>query len=125
MSGLGTDIVMETLSQAARRIDAQLVGADAGFARVITDTRQLQRGDLFVALVGPRFDGHDFLARALELGAAGAIVSRRVDVALPQLQVPDTLRALQDYARSWRSDFRQPVVGVTWQDAATASRWSA
>jgi len=122
MSGLDTDIIMETLSQAARRIDAQLVGADAGFARVITDTRQLQRGDLFVALVGPRFDGHDFLARALELGAAGAIVSRLVDVALPQLQVPDTLRALQDYARSWRSDFRQPVVGVTGSNGKTTTK---
>jgi UDP-N-acetylmuramoyl-tripeptide--D-alanyl-D-alanine ligase len=98
MSMPTTDTAMETLSRAAQRIGAEFVGVDATFHRVISDTRQLQRGDLFVALVGDRFDGHDFLRRAASLGAAGALVSKRIDVDLPQIVVPDTLRGLQDYA---------------------------
>jgi UDP-N-acetylmuramoyl-tripeptide--D-alanyl-D-alanine ligase len=117
-----SDAIMETLSGAARRLGAGLVGADGGFARVISDTRQLQRGDLFVALVGERFDGHDFLRRAASLGAAGALVSRRIDAELPQIVVPDTLRGLQDYASSWRGDFRIPVLGVTGSNGKTTTK---
>ncbi|WP_428309877.1 UDP-N-acetylmuramoyl-tripeptide--D-alanyl-D-alanine ligase [Hydrocarboniphaga sp.] len=113
---------MERLSRAAQRIGAEFVGVDASFDRVISDTRQLQRGDLFVALVGDRFDGHDFLRRAASLGAAGALVSQRVDADLPQIVVPDTLRGLQDYACAWRSTFKAPVIGVTGSNGKTTTK---
>ena len=71
-----------------------LQGANAKFARVISDSRALEPGALFVALTGDRFDGHDFVADAAARGAAGAIVSRPVDCALPQVVVADTLAAL-------------------------------
>lgn len=62
--------------------------------RIITNTKLLQAGDVFLALRGERFDAHDFLAQAKEAGAVAAIVSRRVDVDLPQLVVADTRLAL-------------------------------
>lgn len=113
---------MEQLSDVAARLGAMLHGPDAAFSRVVTDTRQLQPGDLFVALIGDRFDGHDYVARAMSLGAAGAMVSRRVDGGGAQIVVADTLTALQDYARSWRNDFDIPVIGITGSNGKTTTK---
>src|SRR4051794_17630749 len=67
------------------------------FGRVWTDTRTIEPGDLFVALIGERFDAHDYLQSAVEKGATGVVVSR-VDAAaglgVPVFQVHDTLVAL-------------------------------
>lgn len=115
-------LFMEFLSAAARRLSAPLQGRDAPFARLISDTRQLAPGDLFVALAGARFDGHDFMRRAASLGAAGALVARAIDCELPQIVVPDTLAALQAYAASWRSGFDLPVVGVTGSNGKTTTK---
>src|SRR5581483_4707844 len=82
---------MEKLSAAARRLHAPLRGADADFTAVNTDTRTLKAGDLFVALKGEHFDGHEFVARAGTLGAVGALVSRPVENGPAQIVVPDTL----------------------------------
>ena len=113
---------MEQLSQAAQRIGASLLGADAPFERVVTDTRQLRRGDLFVALKGEHFDGHDYVLRAASLGAAGSLVSRQVEGAPSQIVAGDTLAALQDYARSWRGDFELPLIGVTGSTGKTTTK---
>ena len=72
---------------------------------VSIDTRTLQPGDLFVALTAAR-DGHDFVAQALEKGAAAALVERRPDgvpEAAPLLIVPDVLQALTDLGRAARA----------------------
>ncbi|WP_273456710.1 UDP-N-acetylmuramoyl-tripeptide--D-alanyl-D-alanine ligase [Nevskia ramosa] len=113
---------MERLSDVARRIGASLHGTDAAFSRVITDTRQLQPGDLFVALKGDRFDGHDYVARAMSLGAVGALVSRIVDGGGSQILVADTLDGLQRYAQSWRQDFDLPVIGITGSTGKTTTK---
>jgi UDP-N-acetylmuramoyl-tripeptide--D-alanyl-D-alanine ligase len=113
---------MERLSDVARRLGATLAGADAQFSRVVTDTRQLQRGDLFVALKGDKFDGHDFVLRAASLGAAGVLVSRAIPSGPSQIVVPDTLNALQRYATSWRGDFSIPVVAVTGSNGKTTTK---
>jgi len=77
--------------------DVNLPRANAVFARVWTDTRTIELGDLFVALIGERFDAHEFLSQAKEKGAAGVVVSR-VDetrgLGIPVYQVTDTLVAL-------------------------------
>lgn len=111
-----------SLADLAARIGAPLSGGDACFTRVCTDTRQLQAGDLYVALAGPNFDGHDFLRRAAALGAAGALVARPTSGALPQVTVADTLAGLQAYAASWRRDFSVPVVGITGSNGKTTVR---
>ncbi|HEU0198274.1 MAG TPA: UDP-N-acetylmuramoyl-tripeptide--D-alanyl-D-alanine ligase [Nevskiaceae bacterium] len=113
---------METLAGLARRTGGRLRGLDAGFARVVTDTRQLQAGDLFVALVGERFDGHDFIAQARAAGAVGVLVSRPSEDAAPQVLVNDTLAALQRFASAWRDDFHLPVVGITGSAGKTTTR---
>ncbi|MBL6750160.1 MAG: UDP-N-acetylmuramoyl-tripeptide--D-alanyl-D-alanine ligase [Nevskia sp.] len=113
---------MERLSDAARRIGARLHGADAAFQRVGSDSRSLRRGDLFVALRGERFDGHDYVLRAASLGAAGALVSHVVEGGPPQLCVDDTLAGLQAYAASWRRDFELPLVAVTGSSGKTTTR---
>lgn len=81
---------------------------------VSTDSRRIQPGNLFVALKGLRFDGHDHVAEAVERGAVAAVVSKpNPAVRVPQLVVPDTLLALQTLAARWRDRVDPIVIGVT------------
>jgi UDP-N-acetylmuramoyl-tripeptide--D-alanyl-D-alanine ligase len=102
-----------TLAAVATQVQGRLIGADRGFGDVSTDTRTLGSGALFVAIVGERFDGNDFIAEAHSKGASGALVSRAASVPLPQIEVGDTRRALGGMARAWRENFDIPVVAVT------------
>ena len=102
-----------TLAAVAREVSGRLSGSDAAFGAVTTDTRRLARGALYVALRGERFDGNDFVARAAEGGAAGALVSRLAEVPLPQIEVDDTRIAFGRMARVWRENFAIPVIAVT------------
>lgn len=110
------------LSEILRFTQGQLVGADREFTSVSTDTRTLSRGALFVALAGPSFDGHDFVAAAVESGAAAALVARPLPIDLPQVVVADPLAALSDFARAWRRQFHIPVVGVTGSNGKTTTK---
>ncbi|MCA9571438.1 MAG: UDP-N-acetylmuramoyl-tripeptide--D-alanyl-D-alanine ligase, partial [Myxococcales bacterium] len=96
---------------------------DGPAGRVLTDTRALEPGCWFLALSGARFDGHDYVAAAVEQGAVGAVVSR-VDDAWPGalVQVADTTVALQDLGRFARSRFTGPVVGLTGSSGKTTTR---
>jgi len=98
-----------------------LVGDGATpIARVHSDTRSLQPGDLFVALKGERFDAHDFLAQAKPLGAVAALAERGLaEAGLPGLLVPDTLVALQQLGRNWRRRFELPLIAVTGSNGKT------
>ena len=107
------------LSGAAAAIGADFCGHDAWFEGVSTDTRTLVNGELFCALAGPNFDGHDHCAVAEKKGASGLIIDRTVDTHLPALTVDDTRRALGRLAREWRQQFTLPVVGVTGSSGKT------
>lgn len=113
---------MDTLIALAQRINGRQVGADAEFMRVNTDSRTLIKGDLFVALKGERFDGHDHVAASGAKGAAGALVSRVIDCGVPQVVVADSLKGLQDYAASWRAGFDLPVIGITGSNGKTSTK---
>ncbi len=106
-------MISMALATAADVIEARMFGADAPFIGVSTDTRNLAAGQLFFALRGPNFDGHDHLGDAEEAGAAGAVVERHVSSALPQLVVSDTRRALGVLASHWRMRHALPVLAVT------------
>jgi len=108
-----------SLSLLAHALKATHHGRDAVFTGVSTDTRALAKGDLFVALTGPHFDGHHFLSEAIAAGAAGALLGRTLDTPLPYVQVADTRRALGRFAAYWRRQFRIPVVGVTGSNGKT------
>ncbi len=100
---------------------ARLVGDGATpLARVHTDTRTLQPGDLFVALKGERFDANAFLADARAGGAAAAIAHGGMEAAgLPGIEVPNSLAALGALATGWRTQFHLPLIGVTGSNGKT------
>lgn len=97
-----------------------LQGADARVGGVSTDSRTIEPGEVFVALVGERHDGHDHVAGAAARGASGAVVSRRVDVDLPQVVVADTLHALGDLASAVRAQRDVTVIGITGSNGKTS-----
>jgi UDP-N-acetylmuramoyl-tripeptide--D-alanyl-D-alanine ligase len=111
-----------TLSDAARITGGQLSGEDRPYGSVSTDSRTLNPGALFVALRGPNFDGAAFVAAAASRGAIGALVERAVSCDLPQVVVPDTLRALQELAKAWRAEFTLPVVAVAGSNGKTTAK---
>jgi len=106
-------VIRGTLGELAGVLSATLIGPDRDFAGVSTDTRSLQPGQLFVALRGPNFDGHAFVAEAERRGAAGALVDTVPPGELPCLRVADTLAGLGAVAADWRKRFDLPVVAVT------------
>ncbi|MEO7557796.1 MAG: UDP-N-acetylmuramoyl-tripeptide--D-alanyl-D-alanine ligase [Gammaproteobacteria bacterium] len=107
------------LSQAAKAINASHRGADVEFCGVSTDTRSLQTDNLFVALAGPHFDAHDFLAQAQAKGAAAAMVNKPSNTALPTLTVADTRSGLAHLASNWRGQFSLPLVAITGSNGKT------
>lgn len=95
------------------------------FSRVWTDTRSIQPGDLFVALVGERFDAHDFVEQAVRNGAAGLVVSRAnagAGLGVPVYQVGDTLVALGSLGRYRRRAWGKPVVAVVGTNGKTSTK---
>jgi UDP-N-acetylmuramoyl-tripeptide--D-alanyl-D-alanine ligase len=118
---------MMRLSEAARAIRGELRGEDREFEAVGTDTRALTRRALFVALKGDRYDGHDFIARAADSGAAAAMVqdqgSRIKDQVsserLPLLVVDDTRLGLGKLAAHWRGRLSMPLVALTGSNGKT------
>ena len=108
-----------TLGAFARACGGRLAGADGPYTEVVSDSRTLQKGQLFVALKGPNFNGRDFLGAALGAGAAGAVVEAAQPLALPQIVVADTQAALTRAARSWRAAFGGPLIGVAGSNGKT------
>lgn len=121
---------MMTLGDAVRALgahDARAVGC-ARFDSVGTDSRSLAPAQLFVALRGERFDGHEFVSAAADAGAAAAMVDARwaeahasvpSDASLPLIVVDDTRLALGTLAAAWRARFAIPLIGVTGSNGKT------
>ncbi len=111
---------LSRVASACRALNAELHGNDPAFTRVSTDTRELQPGDLFVALRGERFDAHDFLAVAVERGACALVVEGyRSSLDIPQLVVRDSLLALGQIASLNRDAFTGPLVAITGSSGKT------
>jgi UDP-N-acetylmuramoyl-tripeptide--D-alanyl-D-alanine ligase len=109
-----------TLSEIAAPLGGRLLGADAQFAAVCTDSRQIVPGQLFIALSGPNFDGHDYLADVAAKGAVAALVERAVaNCQLPQLLVADTRLALGQLGALNRQAYQGPLVAITGSSGKT------
>ena len=109
------------LSDIASALSARLLGADVAFSAVGTDSRSIAAGQLFVALAGPRFDGHDYLAEVAAKGAVAALVEREVaNALLPQLLVADTRLALGQLGALNRQAFTGPLAAVTGSSGKTS-----
>jgi UDP-N-acetylmuramoyl-tripeptide--D-alanyl-D-alanine ligase len=116
-----------TLAQLSEILDATPVhlpdvALDTPAAGITTDTRSLKTGEVFVALRGENFDGHEFVSVAIEKGALAAITDRHLPVPVPQLRVADTLLAYQAIATWWRCQFQIPVIAVTGSFGKTTTK---
>ena len=90
---------------------------------VQSDTRQLNKGSVFIALRGEKFDAHDYLNSAMEAGAVAAFVeTRRHDSSLPQIVLGDTKLALMKLGQAWRQHFKLPVIAVTGSNGKTTTK---
>lgn len=114
-----------TLAWVANAVGAtrRAESADQVVGEVVTDSRTLKPGDLFVALHGPRFDGHTFVADVLNRGAMAAIVERgRVQEDSRTIEVPDTLDALQRLAHAVRTSVATRVIAITGSAGKTTTK---
>jgi UDP-N-acetylmuramoyl-tripeptide--D-alanyl-D-alanine ligase len=108
------------LSELTGALNGRLVADDCSFDGVSIDSRAIKPGQLFVALTGPRFDGHDYLNDVAAKGAVGALVEREVaDTALPQLLVSDTRHALGELGALNRAAYTHPVAAITGSSGKT------
>lgn len=115
------------LAELARAVNCKSIedaDAELSFNSVSTDTRKIEKGDIFIALKGERFDAHDFLEEAVKRGAQALIVNRKIEKVLgvPQLVVGDTLEALQSLANYNRISFDVPLVGITGSNGKTTTK---
>ncbi len=117
------------MSQVAEALDAKLYGQDVLMTGVSKDTRDIHHGDLYVALVGEHFDGHQFVEGASSAGAIGALVSELQSglqsLHLPQVKVNDTHIALGQLAAHWRQNWGQQkpdgkLIGITGSNGKTS-----
>ncbi|MBS0359352.1 MAG: UDP-N-acetylmuramoyl-tripeptide--D-alanyl-D-alanine ligase [Proteobacteria bacterium] len=101
------------LSQIATVLSADLLGHDTSYQHVSIDSRAVNPGDLFVAIAGENFDGHDYIEQAKERGAVGAVISKPINSSLPLVIVPDTRVALGKIAAYHRQQFHIPLIALT------------
>jgi len=107
-----------SLKQAANAMGAHYQGDDVLLKGVSTDTRSIQSGELFVALIGPNFDGHQYINTAIDKGAVACMVSTSQNSG-NELLVEDTRLGLGRLANVWRSQLNLPVIAVTGSNGKT------
>lgn len=108
------------LNDIAQILQGALNGSDLLIQGVGIDTRTLKIGDLYIAIRGERFDGHDFIPAAEHAGAAAILVNHPVSSALPQILVKDTRLALGQIAAYWRKQLPVKIAGVTGSNGKTS-----
>jgi len=120
-----------SVREALEATGGTLIGGDARrqFLGISTDSRTVTPGNLFIALQGERFDGHNFLEAAASAGAGGLLIAAEAakGLSLPRgnttvITVADTLAALGDLAHSWRMRFNIPVAAITGSSGKTTTK---
>jgi UDP-N-acetylmuramoyl-tripeptide--D-alanyl-D-alanine ligase len=108
------------LSEAASQLEGKLSGKDVQFTGCSIDSRSIKAGNLFIALRGEKFDGHDFVKAARDNGACAALVERDDDGdTLPLLIIKDAKLAMARLAGHWREGFTIPLIAVTGSNGKT------
>ena len=107
------------ISTAGALLNCSLAETDLVFSGITTDSREVRPGMLFAALAGQTFDGHEYIDKALELGAVAVMVSRKSQASVPVLQVDDVLAALGVIAKYWRQQCPAKTVGITGSNGKT------
>lgn len=101
------------LSELVLPLKAIQVGRDQEFEKVSIDSRTVNKGELFIAIKGENFDGHDYLAQAETNGAIAAVVEKDLTTKLPLLKVKNTRLALAEMAALRRQKFQLPIIAHT------------
>lgn len=110
---------MMSLMEINHVVQGQMQGENQQIEAVSIDSRQITTNALFVAIKGAHFDGHEFVANAVEAGASAALVEQFVDVNVSQIKVDDCTQALGEIASKWRARHNLPVVGITGSNGKT------
>ena len=115
------ELTLKTLAQwcGGELHPAEAAGAVTGLQH---DSRDVKPGDLFVALPGERVDGHDFVENAWRSGAVAALVTHRVECAIPQIVVEDALLAYGSIAKAYREELGVSVVAITGSVGKTTTK---
>ena len=118
MSGVG--VLLSEIAQSVPNV-VEIVGSDVAITDIAHDSRDVAKGTLFVAVSGERFDGHEFVAGAVESGASAILVEKVQPVAVPQIVVPDSRRAMAWAARAvfGMPDQAIAIAGVTGTNGKT------
>ena len=110
---------MMLISEAAAALNVAYNGPDALITSVGADSRRIVPGQLFVALKGDKFNGHDFALAAIQQGATAVLVCQPVANVSPAIVVEDTYQALGQLAAYWRSKFSMLIAGITGSSGKT------
>ncbi|ARK28672.1 UDP-N-acetylmuramoyl-tripeptide--D-alanyl-D-alanine ligase [Halalkalibacter krulwichiae] len=121
-------MIKKTFNEIATWVNGEAVGqgdTPVKIAGVSTDTRTIQKGNLYIPLVGENFNGHDFVEKAIENGASGAFWQRdqpNPPATIPLIYVEDTLLALQELAKNYLASLSVKVVGITGSNGKTTTK---
>lgn len=116
-------LVKWTLKDVAELVQGKLQGDEQiVVSEPCTDTRKINAGDLYVALSGERFDGHDFVEQAMKAGAAAVLVERKISASIAHIQVRNSLVALGTLAGANRDAFVGPIVAITGSAGKTSTK---
>ena len=106
-----------SLDDIAQVLSGKRVGENITVTGLSTDTRTINGGELFVALKGPNFDGHDYIKTAMDKGAAACLVQNDIDT--NAVITTDTHQALGLLAKAWRQQFKKTVFAITGSNGKT------
>ena len=107
------------VSQTADILHTTYQGDDVFFTGCSTDSRSIKKGQLFIALRGEQFDGHDYTAQAEQRGAYAVLGERKSRHSLAEIIVQDTRRAMGHLAGHWRAEFSLPLIAITGSNGKT------
>lgn len=113
---------MVQLSKLSQQIGAEFIGEDHVFSGAEIDSRKIQKGDVFICIKGPRFDGHDFAKMAIENGATALMVDHPLNLGVPEIVVDETTKGLGQLAQAYRTHFDIPLIALTGSCGKTGTK---
>ena len=110
------------LSQLANISNGKLIGKSIDFNGFSIDSRSINLNEVYIALKGKNFDGHEFLSEAQSKGAVAVIVSKTEQLSIPQIIVNDTYDFITTIANHNRKQFQGKVIGITGTNGKTSTK---
>jgi UDP-N-acetylmuramoyl-tripeptide--D-alanyl-D-alanine ligase len=118
----GASMIKMNLSEITKNLNGTLIGENSEIFGVSIDTRTLQTGNLYIAISGKNFDGHDFVDSAKDAGAVAVLTHKKLITDLPQILVENTHSTLGELAKMWREKMPAQIVGVTGSNGKTTTK---